>query len=134
MRKKQGNEVESLFKILNWYLYIKTWKIHLGTVLILLLSAQFIYVASGKTIENYRLANSGKLCKGIVTSRMNVGAKGTISIDYKFQVENIEFTGQATNEKYETGDSLYVIYLQKKPTVNRSYTFIKEHYRTKITP
>jgi hypothetical protein len=134
MSKKQSNEVTTLFKISNWYLYIKTWKIHLGTVLILILTGHFIYVASEKTIENYRLANSGKLCKGIVTSRMKVGAKGTISIDYKFQVDNIEFTGQTSNEKYETGDSLYVIYLKEKPAVNRSYSFIKENYATHSTP
>jgi|GEM_PF-2792709 len=134
MSKKQGNKDTPLFKISNWYLHIKTWKVHFGTVLILLLAGRFIYGASEKTIENYRLANNGKLSKGIVTSRMKVGAKGTLSIDYKFQVDNVEYTGETTNEGYETGDSLYVIYLQKKPTVNRSYTFIKENYTTQITP
>lgn len=134
MSKKQGNDTTPLFKISDWCLYIKSWKIHLATLLIMLLAGRFIYVASEKTIENYRLANSGKLSKGIVTSRIKVGAKGTISIDYKFQVDNMEFAGQTTNEKFEIGDSLYIIYLQKNPTINRSYSFIKENFATRITP
>lgn len=128
MSKRKENEDTPLFKIADWYLYIKARKVHLGTVLILLLAGRFIYGASEKTIENYRLANSGKLCKGVVTSRMKVGAKGTISIDYKFQVNNIEYTGRTTDEKYEIGDSLYIIYSQSEPTINRSYSFIKENY------
>lgn len=134
MSKKQGNDDTPRFKISDWYLHIKTWKIHLGTLLILLLAARFIYGASEKTVENYRLANNGKLSKGVVTSRMKVGAKGTISIDYRFRVDNVEYTGETTNERYETGDSLYVIYLQQKPTINRSYSFIKENYTTQNTP
>lgn len=134
MRKKQGNDDTPLFKISDWYLYIKSWKIHLATLFILLLAFRFIYGASEKTIENYRLANSGKLSKGVVTSRMKVGAKGTISIDYKFQVDSMEFTGQTTNEKFEIGDTLFIVFLQKNPTINRSYSFIKENFNTRITP
>lgn len=134
MSKKQGNDDTPILRISNWYLHVKIWKIHLGTVLILLLAGRFIYGASEKAIENYRLANNGKLSKGVVTSRMKVGAKGTLSMDYKFHVDNVEYTGETTNERYETGDSLYVIYLQKRPTINRSYTFIKENYTTRIGP
>ncbi|SEL95202.1 hypothetical protein [Parapedobacter koreensis] len=110
------------------------WKIHLGTILILFLVGRFIYGASEKTIENYRLANNGKLSNGIVTSRMKVGGKGTISIEYSFQVNHVKYIGQTTNEGYEIGDSLYVIYLPKKPMINRSYTFIKKNYTTHIAP
>lgn len=124
----------SFFKIADWYLYIKNRKIHLLTLLILFLIGRFIYGASEKTIENYRLANNGKLRKGIITSRMKVGAKGTINIDYRFRVDDTGFVGHTTNEKYEVGDSIYVLYSATNPSINRSYTFIKQNYDTKISP
>jgi hypothetical protein len=127
MNKNQDSKCISFFKITNWYLYIKNRKIHLLTPLILLLIGHFIYVAGKKTIENYQLANNGKISKGIVTSRMKVGAKGTIKIDYKFQLNDMGFTGHTTNEKYEVGDSIYVLYFASNPTINRSYTFIKQN-------
>lgn len=134
MNMNQNNKDTPLFKISNWYLYIKNRKIHLLTLLILLLAGRFIYGASEKTIENYRVANNGDLSKGIVTSRMEVGAKGTINIEYKFQANDAEYIGHTTNENYEIGDSIYVLYLSSNPSINRSYTFIKENYKTKITP
>jgi hypothetical protein len=49
MSKKQGNDDTPILKISDWYLHVKIWKIHLGTVLILLLAGRFIYGASEKT-------------------------------------------------------------------------------------
>lgn len=134
MSKKQGKYITPLIKISGWYFYIRSWKIHLVTLLMVFLAFRFIFVASEKTIENYRLANFGNLSKGIVTSRMKIGAKGTINIDYKFQVDNIEFSGYTTNENYKIGDSLFIVYLREKPSINRSYSFIKENFKTKINP
>ncbi len=113
MSKKQRNENMPLFKISDWCLHIKTWKVHFETLLIMLFAGRFVSGASEKTIENYHLVNNGKLSKGKITSRMKVGSKGTVSIDYKFHVDNLEYTGETNDEKYEIGDSLYVIYLQK---------------------
>lgn len=134
MKKNQENNHIPLFKISNWHLYIKKRKIHLLSLFIILLAVRFIYGASEKTIENYRLANNGNFSKGIVTSRMKVGAKGTINIEYKFHVNNAEYMGHTTNEEYEEGDSIYVLYLSGNPGINRSYTFIKANYKTQITP
>ncbi|MGK6353573.1 hypothetical protein [Parapedobacter sp. DT-150] len=131
MNKNQNWKHAPFFRISNWHLYVKNRKIHLFSLLILFLVGRFIYGASEKTIENYRLAKHGDLSRGVVISRMKVGAKGTIDIEYKFQANNAEYIGHTINEKYETGDSIYVLYLSSNPGINRSYTFIKENYKIK---
>lgn len=113
---------------------LRNKKYSLLSILIWFLAGCLIYEGSKKTIGNYQLANSGHLSKGIVTSRMKVGAKGTIWIEYEFETNNIEYVGHTTNERYETGDSILILHLLSNPEINRSYTFIKENYKTKIIP
>lgn len=134
MIKNQDKKDTSILKISNWYLYVKNRKIHLLTLLMLFLTGRFIYGASEKTIESYRLANNGDLSRGIVTSRTKIGAKGTINIKYKFQANMAEYIGHTTNENYGAGDSIYILFLPGNPNINRSYSFIIKHYTTKIAP
>ncbi|WP_173090278.1 hypothetical protein [Pedobacter foliorum] len=85
-------------------------------------------------MENYQLSNNGEICKAMVVSRMKVGGKGTIRVDYRFNVNYKEYSGVVNNEEYYNGDSINILYLEKSPEINRSYNFIKENYKTQIIP
>ncbi|NRF39133.1 hypothetical protein [Pedobacter foliorum] len=123
-----------LISISNWHLCIKNQRIHLGGLVLLLFVGHFIYKTTVTTMENYQLSNNGEICKAMVVSRMKVGGKGTIRVDYRFNVNYKEYSGVVNNEEYYNGDSINILYLEKSPEINRSYNFIKENYKTQIIP
>ena len=101
---------------------------HLLVLVLLFFVGNFLWVSSKRTMENYSLASDGELVKGLVTSRIKVGGKGTVRIDYKFHINSKEYVGYTTDEEYQIGDSLFVLYLIKNPQINRSNSFIRENY------
>jgi hypothetical protein len=92
----------------------------------------FLYGATKKTIENYRLARIGILTKAVVTNKKKVGGKGTIDLTVLYNVSGQKYEGTLTNENYYLGDSLEIVYLKSNPLVIRSYRFIKDNYTTTI--
>ena len=92
----------------------------------------FLYGATKKTIENYRLARTGILTKAVVTNKNKVGGKGTIDLTVLYNVSGQKYEGILTNENYNIGDSLEMVYLKSNPLVIRSYRFVKENYTTTI--
>jgi hypothetical protein len=114
-------------KFWNW-----TLRDALGYGLILTISLVFLYVATKKTIENFRLAKSGTLTKAIVVDKQKVGGKGTTDLRVRYYIDNRQFEGSVTNETWNVSDTVDILYLSTDPSVIRSYDFIKENYSTDI--
>ena len=67
-------------------------------------------------IENICLYNKGVEAKALVYRRTSKGRRG-VSL-YEFRVSGIRYTGHDSNS--EVGDSIQVVYLPKKPKINRN--------------
>jgi hypothetical protein len=104
----------------------------LGFGLLIAIVIIFLYGATKKTIENIRLANHGKLTKGIVLAKKKVGGSGTIDFKVRYVVEEEQFETTTTNEPWDISDSVDILYLPSDPSIMRSYRFIKENYSTGI--
>ncbi len=116
----------------NWLKYeIMKRKFNLFSVVLFCLVFWFIYHTGKKSLENRKLANKGVICKGVVLSKKNVGSKGTIRIEYKFEVNKKFYRGTISNENWVVGDSIEIIYLLDDPNINRSLLFIKSNYKIK---
>lgn len=103
---------------------IKAFKASVFFVLIMLVSSWLFYSTLKQTILNYRLKTENSQIKGYVIERYKVGGKGTIQIDYSFRINDKNYVGSETNDKYKVGDSLIILFLKKDPSINKSYTFI----------
>lgn len=123
-----------LFRIEKGAFYVRHRKFRLLAIAAYGLILYFIYFSIKGTNTAEQLASHGKISAGKVTSRYPIGSKGTIRIDYSFTVNNIPYEGHTTNEEYLEGQLVYVLYLEKDPTINASYSFIKRNFRTSISP
>lgn len=103
---------------------IKGFKVNVFFVLIAVVCGWLLYSSLKQTILNYRLKTENNQIKGRVIDRYKVGGKGTIQIDYSFTINDKNYVGSETNDKYKVGDSLIILFLKKDPNINRSYSFI----------
>ncbi len=103
-----------------------------GYGFLIAISLVFLYGASKKTIQNFRLAKSGIAAKAIVVDKQKVGGKGTIDLTVKYYVNGQEYEGSITNELWALSDTVNIILLKSDPSVIRSFDFIKENYSTEI--
>nr|WP_294790883.1 hypothetical protein [uncultured Mucilaginibacter sp.] len=72
------------------------------------------------------MKSEGSKIKGVVIDKYKVGGKGTIQIDYLFKLNENTYSGSTSNEKYNVGDSLYILFLKEDPRINKSYSFIND--------
>lgn len=99
-------------------------------IVLVVLTVFLIYTITARTIENFLLAKYGVAEKAIVTAKFKVGSKGILKIDYIFNVGNKRYEGSTENENYQQGERINILYLRKRPEINRTYNFIKENYST----
>jgi hypothetical protein len=92
----------------------------------------FVYHASIRTIENFLLSRHGRTVKAVVIERKNVGGGAAVSLTYKFAVGGMEYVSEQSNEPYQVGDTVDILYLDINPRITRTYRFIKNNYDTKI--
>jgi hypothetical protein len=114
----------------------KFWKWSTGQTLgygfILSFVVIFLWVSTRRTIENFQLAKYGLLTKAVVLDKKRIGGKGTIDFKITYTVSGQQYEGSLTNEPWEIGDSVDILYLTTDPTIIRSYRFISENYSTDI--
>lgn len=132
--KKVNIPAPPLIRLEGGALYIRHRKFRLLAIAAIGLVLYFIYFSFKGTNEAEKLASQGKISKGEVTARYLVGSKGTIRIDYTFTVNNVLYEGHTSNEEYLKGAAIYILYLEKDPTINASYSFIKRNFKTSISP
>jgi hypothetical protein len=105
---------------------MKEFKKIIAIILFIAICCWLFYESFEQTLLNRRLKSENNKVRSVVTNRYKVGAKGTIQIDYSFTLNGKIYIGQATNERFNIGDSLDVLYLKENPELNRSYGFIHE--------
>lgn len=79
----------------------------------------FVIVVIRNEIENNDLKKYGIETIAIVTDVRKVGSKGVIRCTYSFKVNNLNYIGNVDDDYYNTGDTIQVIYLMKRPDINR---------------
>jgi hypothetical protein len=72
------------------------------------------------------------LTKAVVLDKKRIGGKGTIDFKITYTVSGQQYEGSLTNEPWEIGDSVDILYLTTDPSIIRSYRFISENYSTDI--
>lgn len=75
-----------------------------------------IFLIGIRERENIMLYKQGQTTKALVYRRTSKGRRG-VSL-YEFRVSGIRYTGHDSNSK--VGDSIQVVYLPKKPKINRN--------------
>lgn len=109
--------------------YITIWNKKVSIIWIILTGfvMYFIYVSTGKTVENNQLGKSGIETSAVVTDVRKVGSKGIIRCTYLFEVNNDFYTGSVDDDFYKAGDSIRILYLNKNPEINRDKKFINQN-------
>ncbi len=78
-------------------------------------------------INIQKLKCCGMETKALVYRKSAVGSKGTIRCFYRFVVHESQYEGFYDNEKINQGDSIWVIYYEKKPSLNQSKQFVLDY-------
>jgi hypothetical protein len=105
----------------------KTVKIRLSFVTFLgvVFFVYLLLVGGRKTIENFRLKNSGLCINAIVVDKKNVGSKGVIYTYYQFKVSDRFYENfSTTDDDMAIGDSITIVYLKSNPNVSRSNSML----------
>lgn len=110
------------------------WSIRgiLGYGFIIVIVILILWGSTNRTIENFQLAKYGVWTKANVLDKKRIGGKGTIDFKIRYTVDGSHYEGSLTNESWEIGDHVDILYLASDPTVIRSYRFIYENYSTDI--
>jgi hypothetical protein len=91
----------------------------------------FVYHSSIRTIENVRLARNGLPTRAVVIERKDVGGAAGVALIYTFYVEGIRYESEQSNEPYQVGDTIDILYLAANPRITRTYRFISDNYKVK---
>ena len=132
LKNRKPQKQSSFISVELPHLVLKGRRFHFLTLLFVVVVIFFVVRSSLRTIENFRLAQYGRIVKAVVTNTEKVGGKGTVSVTFKYVVSGREFLRTMSNEPYQIADSVYLLYLEGSPEISRTYRFISENYSTEI--
>lgn len=122
-----------MIKFKKWTIVTKYIEIHILTLTFYLVILYGLSIGVRRNYENRILAKEGNLIKALLTSKVFEANKGRMQgYYYTFNFNDETYVGHTfTQEGYNPGDSILVLYLERKPSINRDFIFIAERYDTK---
>ena len=87
------------------------------------------------TSENYQLANNGRIARAVIKNLKweSSGHRTPDGYYYTFRIKENYYQGHTFNTEMRPGDSIDIIYLPNRPSVNRPVDFIERNYKMNKT-